>query len=199
MQVLKSGLSVRVARSLKSAIFGAGGAGGDTPDPNASGRLRKKKSKQKIKRRAVLAWLDANLPIVLPEQARRKYWDILILLFVVYNAVSVPLEATFTISKPPGLIQAEVVVDILFAMDLFYTFRTAYVDNQGHLVRDGGKIARHYIGSWFPIDLLASMPFEYLILIYNLMRGKGGGSGVDLTLLSFFKVRPWPLDAVVVS
>lgn len=148
--------------------------------------------KHKIKHRGFFGWLDANLPIVLPEVRHKKFWDITILLFVVYNSVSVPLEATFVLTKPKGLLRAEVVIDIMFGCDLFYTFRTAYVDGQGQMVRDGGRIARHYIKSWFPIDAMASMPFEYLIVLWNII--SGSSKSVDLTLLSFLKVQLPPSE-----
>lgn len=78
----------------------------------------------------------------------------------------------------------EDIIDVLFALDVFYTFRTAYMDSKGEMVRDGGKIAKHYLGSWFPIDILASMPLEYVVLVFGL----NGGS--NLTYFAFLKVQP---------
>ena len=40
------------------------------------------------------------------------------------------------------------------------TFRTAYVDHTATMVRDGPKIARHYLATWFTVDLLACIPFD---------------------------------------
>jgi hypothetical protein len=78
----------------------------------------------------------------------------------------------------------EDIIDVLFALDVFYTFRTAYIDNQGEMVRDGGKIATHYLSSWFPIDVLASMPLEYVVIVFGL------DGGTNLTYFAFLKVGP---------
>jgi hypothetical protein len=112
-----------------------------------------------------------------------RYWDFLILAFVIYNAVSVPLEAGFTYHKSAVQSRMEDVIDVLFALDVFYTFRTSYVDDQAIVVRDGAKIAKHYLQTWFPIDILASLPLEYIILLF-------GFSGNDnLTYFAMLKVR----------
>lgn len=76
----------------------------------------------------------------------------------------------------------EDIIDVLFALDVFYTFRTAYLDPQGEMVRDGGKIVSNYLGSWFPIDILASLPLEYIVLILGL------SGGDNLTYFAFLKV-----------
>ncbi len=34
-----------------------------------------------------------------------------------------------------------------------------------HIVLDSKQIARHYMRTWLPIDLLSSIPFDYLFLI----------------------------------
>ena len=50
-------------------------------------------------------------------------------------------------------------IDAFFWMDLLSNFRTAYVDATATLIRSGAEIAKHYLHTWFPIDLLACIPF----------------------------------------
>jgi hypothetical protein len=106
----------------------------------------------------------------------------------------------------------ENVIDGLFAVDILYNFRTAYVDDQvppslwhptpkpfslrrggltsrwsdvaqGNVIRDSAKIARNYLRNWFSIDFVASIPFDTLAKLF--------GDYVDeqITLLAFLKVR----------
>lgn len=110
-----------------------------------------------------------------------RYWDFLIVFFVVYNAIQVPLEASFTTLKSDVQKIADIIIDVLFALDVFYTFRTAYVDEQGMLVRDGLKIAKRYLATWFPIDLAASLPLEIIVLWFGVSNG-------NLTYLAMLKV-----------
>ena len=54
-------------------------------------------------------------------------------------------------------------VDLVFITDLFLNFRTPYRDAQtGRIVRDGRQIAAKYAQTWFPLDFVSVMPFEYL-------------------------------------
>lgn len=98
------------------------------------------------------------------------------------DAVSVPHEAAFFYQKSILQSRIEDCVDVLFVMDVFYTFRTAYVNEQGVVVRDGAKIVKHYMQTWFPIDCAASLPLEYIILMF----GINGSS--SLKYLAMFKV-----------
>ncbi|GAX76129.1 hypothetical protein CEUSTIGMA_g3572.t1 [Chlamydomonas eustigma] len=56
------------------------------------------------------------------------------------------------------------VLDAMFWCDLLSNFRTAYVDETATMIRDGSKIARYYLRTWFTIDLLASVPLYNIIL-----------------------------------
>ena len=73
------------------------------------------------------------------------------------------------------------VVDALFVFDLLQTCRTSYVDKTGREITDGGSILRHYLRTWFSIDFIAIVPFEYIFVILGLQ--------ANLALLSFLKAR----------
>lgn len=72
-------------------------------------------------------------------------------------------------------------IDVLFAVDLFINFRTAYWSHQGELVRDAKLISKRYVSFWFWIDLVATIPFDLLI------RAAAGSSSASLTALGFLK------------
>ena len=50
------------------------------------------------------------------------------------------------------------------------------------MIRDSKKIAASYLKSWFAIDVLASIPFEWVAL------GLGLNVSEQVTLLAFLKV-----------
>lgn len=112
----------------------------------------------------------------------RRSWDILILVFVMYNSVSVPYEASFRYTKTALQNHIETVIDILFALDVVITFRTAYIDNHAIMVRDGGKIVMHYVKTWFLIDLMASLPLDSFVLLFN------SSGNANLTYFALLKV-----------
>jgi len=51
-------------------------------------------------------------------------------------------------------------VDSIFLLDIFITFRVAFIDSQGHEVTDCKSIAINYLSGVFWIDLLATLPLD---------------------------------------
>jgi len=57
----------------------------------------------------------------------------------------------------------DLVVDIMFVVDIFINFRTTYVNKNDEVVSHPGKIAVHYFKGWFLIDMIAAIPFDLLL------------------------------------
>ena len=99
------------------------------------------------------------------------YWDLLIILFALYNCVMIPLNVAFNIELdevlPEGLDYCEKVIDVLFVLDIVLNFRTTYINTKTNLeIVDPRRITRNYVNSVrFPIDVLASIPFDYFIIV----------------------------------
>uniref|UniRef100_S4RZL2 Ion transport domain-containing protein n=1 Tax=Petromyzon marinus TaxID=7757 RepID=S4RZL2_PETMA len=103
-------------------------------------------------------------------------WDWLILLLVIYTAVFTPFSAAFLLNDPQvdrqrqgcayacdPLSIVDLLVDIMFIVDILINFRTTYVDDNDEVVSHPGKIAIHYFKGWFLIDMVAAIPFDLLI------------------------------------
>lgn len=52
----------------------------------------------------------------------------------------------------------------LYFSDIALNFRTSFIDKSGHVVYDGRLIVTHYVKGWFPLDLLAAIPFDLMFL-----------------------------------
>jgi hypothetical protein len=102
-----------------------------------------------------------------PDSAFCVGWDGLIVLLLVYLCVSLPLRACFGIEVvlDSPFFFVEVGVDLIFAVDILVHFRTAFVDHKagGVLEERPRVIARHYLRSWFVLDLLACLPLQYIL------------------------------------
>ncbi|XP_061164070.1 potassium voltage-gated channel subfamily H member 8-like isoform X2 [Saccostrea echinata] len=95
-------------------------------------------------------------------------WDWLILLCTFYTAIMVPYNAAFTDMEndnSKSSLYSDIVVEIMFIIDIALNFRTSFIDKSGHVVYDGRQIAKHYVTSWFPLDLLAAIPFDLMFLL----------------------------------
>uniref|UniRef100_A0A3B4YSN6 Potassium voltage-gated channel, subfamily H (eag-related), member 3 n=1 Tax=Seriola lalandi dorsalis TaxID=1841481 RepID=A0A3B4YSN6_SERLL len=85
-------------------------------------------------------------------------WDWLILLATFYVAVTVPYNVCFTVVG--GV--SDILVEILFILDILLNFRTTFVSTSGQVVYDARSICVHYVTTWLFVDLIAALPFDLL-------------------------------------
>ncbi|KAM9597707.1 voltage-gated inwardly rectifying potassium channel KCNH6 isoform 3-T3 [Trichechus inunguis] len=105
----------------------------------------------------------------------KAVWDWLILLLVIYTAVFTPYSAAFLLSDQDEsrrgdcsytcslLTVVDLIVDIMFVVDIVINFRTTYVNTNDEVVSHPRCIAVHYFKGWFLIDMVAAIPFDLLI------------------------------------
>ncbi|KAL1021925.1 hypothetical protein UPYG_G00019980 [Umbra pygmaea] len=121
----------------------------------------------------------------------KAVWDWLILLLVIYTAIFTPYSAAFLLNdleeqkrrecgyscSPLNVV--DLMVDIMFIVDILINFRTTYVNLNEEVVSHPAKIAIHYFKGWFLIDMVAAIPFDLLIF--------GSGSDETTTLIGLLK------------
>lgn len=107
----------------------------------------------------------------------KAVWDWLILILVIYTAIFTPYVAAFLLNEPSHknsdgqqytryndpLSIIELIVDVMFIIDILINFRTTYVNKNDEVVSHPGKIAVHYFKGWFLIDVVAAIPFDLLL------------------------------------
>ncbi|XP_049421428.1 potassium voltage-gated channel subfamily H member 2 [Epinephelus fuscoguttatus] len=104
----------------------------------------------------------------------KAVWDWLILLLVIYTAILTPYSAAFLLSDQEDaamqgcgycspLNVVDLIVDIMFIIDILINFRTTYVNTNDEVVSHPVRIAVHYFKGWFLIDMVAAIPFDLLI------------------------------------
>ena len=101
--------------------------------------------------------------IILPTSTFRGFWDWFIIVLVLYNAVSIPLEIGFETSTPLAQQVVDVFVDVFFITDIVINFRTAYYRIDGELELDAKAISINYARGWFFLDLVASLPIDWFL------------------------------------
>ncbi|CAB1317448.1 unnamed protein product [Coregonus sp. 'balchen'] len=105
----------------------------------------------------------------------KAVWDWVILLLVIYTAIFTPYSATFLLSDQEEVAMqtcgyscsplnvVDLIVDIMFIVDIIINFRTTYVNTNDEVVSQSQRIAVHYFKGWFLIDMVAAIPFDLLI------------------------------------
>merc|ERR1719498_505134 len=79
-------------------------------------------------------------------------------LLLAYVSVSLPFSFGFgTVSTIEAM---DNVCDAFFLFDIVLNFRTSYIDSDECLVLSGKRITKHYLKTWFTLDLVSSMPWD---------------------------------------
>ena len=105
----------------------------------------------------------------------KAVWDWVILAFVIYTAIEIPFMVAFVLpSQDSGQFGAlfalspiaigNLVVDLFFIIDIPINFLSASVNKDtDEVITNLKEIAILYLKTWFVVDFIAAIPFEYVI------------------------------------
>ncbi|KAK4015556.1 hypothetical protein OUZ56_030530 [Daphnia magna] len=100
----------------------------------------------------------------------RFYWDLGMLFLLVANLIILPVAISFfNDDLSIRWIAFNCLSDTIFMIDIVVNFRTGIMqqDNSEQVILDPKLIARHYLRTWFFLDLISSIPLDYIFLIFN--------------------------------
>lgn len=111
--------------------------------------------------------------IMRPDHKIRRYWDIFILLLLIYVAfVSVFIYSFFgVLGLESPWFWIERLLDVAFAVDILFNFFTAY-EKDGRFVNNPNAIRSRYLATWFLPDLLSTFPWDTLALSIEVDKSK---------------------------
>jgi potassium channel len=103
-----------------------------------------------------------------PSHYAHKLWDYYIMVIAIYNGIQLPVEISF---DPPWMRSTSNVVvnsfiDLSFLLDIFVMFRTTIQGDGGEEVTDNKQIAIKYLKGSFTIDILSTVPLDYLASLF---------------------------------
>ena len=106
--------------------------------------------------------------IIDPHGNLKTLWNLVIVLTIVFTVVTVPIELAFLPSSEDFfLIWAGLVINILFAIDMVLSSRTAFVDVKTEdVVTDARIIRGRYFRKWFLFDILTAIPIDFLLYCF---------------------------------
>ena len=96
----------------------------------------------------------------------RNVWDLFVIALALWNCLFIPFEVAFKPEKSAYILISDRIIDVLFFVDIIVNFMTTYVHPKTQLdVTEPKRIVKNYIfGGRFFIDLLASIPFDLIIV-----------------------------------
>ena len=102
-----------------------------------------------------------------PEGRFCQRWELLLLSTLVYIAVWAPIATCFDHETSSSHKAWDVVVELIFLLDMLVSMRTSFYDSAKVLVTDKRLVRRNYLRGWFVPDLLSSFPTQLVSLFVD--------------------------------
>jgi len=96
-----------------------------------------------------------------PDSKNIILWEFFILFATILATIVSPLIVVFNIPIRGGIQIFDVIITIVFAIDIYLNFNTAYEEKRV-FVTDRKLINRRYLKGWFLPDILATIPFSLI-------------------------------------
>ena len=120
--------------------------------------------------------------VVHPYSEVRFYWDIILLVFMAYSSIVLPLQFGDLVEDNIGILVVDQVTNSVFLLDLLINFRTGYLDIKLRtVVLDPSLMAKKYLLTYFFPDFLATIPWDLVVI------GCGATCRTNSTLLWLLK------------
>ncbi|PKA16103.1 cyclic nucleotide-binding domain-containing protein [Leptospira haakeii] len=102
----------------------------------------------------------------------RVYWDLLVFVCIFWASLESPLRIVISYDQDLLLTGIYFFIDSVFALDIIWNCITPeYKEGKWVVLRS--EVIRGYLKSWFIIDLIAAVPFEYATLkIFGLQQSQ---------------------------
>ncbi|KAK3236433.1 hypothetical protein CYMTET_53421 [Cymbomonas tetramitiformis] len=105
---------------------------------------------------------DDKWTVLDPQNSFRRGWDVAVLLVLLYTAYGVPYRLSFDNTPTTFSTTLDTTTDAIFLIDIFMNFVTA-VEDEKQLIFSHTEIAKKYLKGWFAVDLMASVPWHWLM------------------------------------
>eukprot|EP00939_MAST-03C_sp_MAST-3C-sp1_P000227 g227.t1 len=148
---------------------------------NAASSFEISKSERFARAFAWSTLYDSATRTVNPHSIVMHYWDLVMAVLLVYTALVTPYEVGFLETRIDILFAINRVVDTGFIMDTVLQFYLPFVDNRGTVCKSRKAIAKHYVQTWFVIDIISLLPFDIITVVAN-------KDGSESSNLSAFKI-----------
>ena len=111
---------------------------------------------------------DKKKYLLYPEDQKKVKWDLFITVVLLVSCMLTPYNIAFgDIIEPLEWTIINLSIDAFFFVDIVIIFNSAYYDEEFMIVEDRKQIAKEYMYSWFLVDLLAIVPFDYILVQDN--------------------------------
>ncbi|KAA0196537.1 Hyperpolarizaion-activated cyclic nucleotide-gated cation channel [Fasciolopsis buskii] len=108
--------------------------------------------------------------VIHPCSNFRLYWNLIMLVLLIANLIMLPVIISFFNDDVSGRwIAFNGISDTVFFLDIIVNFRTGIIRNDfvDDIILNPSEIAREYLRTWFALDLLSTLPIDYLFFAFR--------------------------------
>lgn len=117
--------------------------------------------------------------IIHPYSMVRIRWDLIIGIIVLVQCFTIPYRVSFQLSASTAELGfwLDRLIDCLFIFDVYLNFRTGYSTDENLVEMVPSKVRWNYCKTFFVPDLVASIPYEFFIVIGMHITGSHDAEG----------------------
>lgn len=97
-----------------------------------------------------------------PESSLIVSWDIIAMLFIIYQAIEVPFRICFNVPLAGIWNIIEFIITVSFMLDILLNFNTGFY-SRGSLIMNRKEIFKNYIKGWFWVDFFSTFPYTWIL------------------------------------
>ena len=102
--------------------------------------------------------------LIYPDDSLKRAWDMFLGFALIITCLTIPfhLALYFDEPDPSAIIVFNLILDIVFFVDIVITFNTAIKEDHKDIITSKVAIAKRYLRGWFWIDIIVTLPFYTL-------------------------------------
>ena len=98
-----------------------------------------------------------------PKTNYFRAWSFILMTILIYTALAVPYRLSFTSDNDSDWLIVDTIIDVFFFIDILVTFNSSYYDQDMKLVINRKVIVMNYLKTWFLIDVVSCIPFQFFL------------------------------------
>eukprot|EP00948_MAST-09A_sp_MAST-9A-sp1_P003602 g3602.t1 len=165
--VPESTISKRLNRAMHKFVHGKEDNSGETDILKVLFGDQEAKLNQLLEQ-AEQAGIQEKKEVIDPRSRQTHLWNHMIsFVLMVYIALA-PFEWAFQPEKTAGWMVMEILMEMIFFLDLYVQFHTGFIDENDEPVLSKKKSFRNYLTTYFVFDAIGSFPSELIFTIVRL-------------------------------
>jgi hypothetical protein len=98
------------------------------------------------------------------ETAGKFLYECLMTLLIFWNCLEIPFRLAFFPPFPFDYFIVVAIIDWCFIADVMVRFYLPYLSASGYFITTRSQIRKHYLQTWFTVDAISSIPWDFLLL-----------------------------------